>query len=244
MAGDNLRADTLRTRQKLLDAAGELLRERGLAFTLPDLARRSGVSSATTYRHFDDVHAVYDAFYRRIQNALVMRLRTAGNEVDPLRSFEVACHEWVLSAMVWGRAATHIRSARGYLERIRDGDDPLLSELDSTLTEVVRRLVEGGAVPDVDTRYSVLIWITTFDERVIVDLAETLRWGPEQIAGTLGRSVLAAWVASPGGIPALTHPPHPAHPAHPAHPSHPSHSARPAGPDHPEPRTGQSDHAP
>ncbi|MBT0771983.1 TetR/AcrR family transcriptional regulator [Kineosporia sp. J2-2] len=204
MAGDNLRADTHRTRQKLLDAAGELLRERGLAFTLPDLARRSGVSTATTYRHFDDVHAVYDGFYRRTQNVLLARLHATRDTADPLRAFEVTCREWVLSAMSWGRAATHIRSARGYLERIRDGDDPLLGDLDSTLTAVVRRLVEHGELPDVDLRYSVLIWITTFDERVIVDLSETLRWGPEKIAETLGRSVLAAWVASPGWIPDLT----------------------------------------
>ncbi|GLY20214.1 TetR/AcrR family transcriptional regulator [Kineosporia rhizophila] len=202
MTGENLRADTLRTRQKLLDAAGSLLRERGLAFTLPDLARHSGVSTATTYRHFEDVHAVYDAFYRRTQNDLLTRLRTAGHP-DPLRSFQIMCHEWVLSATTWGRAATHIRSARGYLERIRDGDDPPLTELDTTLTAVVRRLVLSGQIPDVDLRYSVLIWITTFDERVVVDLTETLHWGPEKIAETLGRSVLAAWAASPGGIPAL-----------------------------------------
>ncbi|GAB3270331.1 TetR/AcrR family transcriptional regulator [Kineosporia babensis] len=202
MAEENLRADTLRTRNKLLDAAGELLRERGLAFTLPDLARHSGVSTATTYRHFEDVHAVYDGFYRRTQTALLARLRTAG-DADPLRSFDIMCHEWVLSAASWGRAATHIRSARGYLERIRDGDDPLLTELDTTLTEVVRRLVENRELPDVDLRYSVLIWITTFDERVIVDLTEALHWAPGKIARTLGRSVLAAWVASPGGIPAL-----------------------------------------
>ncbi|GLY31877.1 TetR/AcrR family transcriptional regulator [Kineosporia sp. NBRC 101731] len=196
MAGDNLRADTLRTRQKLLDAAGELLRERGLAFSLPELARHSGVSTATTYRHFDDVHAVHDAFYRRIQNALLARLHAAGEDPDPLRSFEIVCHEWVLSAMTWGRAATHIRSARGYLERVHDGSDPLLSELDTTLTRAVARLVEIGEIPPVDLRYSVLLWITTFDERVIVDLSETLRWSPQKIAEMLGHSVLAAWTAT------------------------------------------------
>lgn len=202
MPAENLRADTLRTRQKLLDAAGDLLRERGLAFTLPDLARHSGVSTATTYRHFEDVHAVYTGFYRRTQNALLARLRTT-DEPDPLHTFEAMCHEWVLSANSWGRAATHIRSARGYLERIRDGDDPLLTELDTTLAGVVRRLVESGELPEVDLRYSVLIWITTFDERVIVDLTETLGWDPRRIAETLGRSVLAAWVASADGIPTL-----------------------------------------
>ena len=48
------RRDARRTRDRLLDAAGELLEASGPHFTLPDLARYAGVGTATVYRHFVD----------------------------------------------------------------------------------------------------------------------------------------------------------------------------------------------
>src|SRR3954470_9703696 len=47
-----LRADAERNRQRLLDAAAELFRERGLDATLDDIADRAGVGVGTAYRRF------------------------------------------------------------------------------------------------------------------------------------------------------------------------------------------------
>jgi AcrR family transcriptional regulator len=69
-----LRRDTARTRDRLLDAAGELLAEHGTGFSLPDLARASGVGTATVYRHFDDVRDVHREFYYRLVAQLVAEL--------------------------------------------------------------------------------------------------------------------------------------------------------------------------
>jgi AcrR family transcriptional regulator len=45
--------------------------EQGPAFSLPDLARVAGISTATVYRHFNDVHEVFHEFRQRLADELV-----------------------------------------------------------------------------------------------------------------------------------------------------------------------------
>jgi len=184
-----LRRDTARTRDRLLDAAGELLAERGTGFSLPDLARASGVATATVYRHFEDVRDVHGAFYHRLIDGLVAEL----NAIDSrgAERFAAIGERWVDLAIHWGRAATRIRSSEGFLQRVADGD-PQTSALYAALAPVVEELVHDGTVPEQDLDYAVLLWITVFDERVIVDLAG-LDWPPRRISTTLSASLLAAW---------------------------------------------------
>jgi len=47
-----LRADAVRNRQALIDAAERLFTTRGLSVTLDDIAAEAGVNVATAYRHF------------------------------------------------------------------------------------------------------------------------------------------------------------------------------------------------
>jgi AcrR family transcriptional regulator len=50
------RADVVRNRAKLVDAAREVFAERGLAATLDEIAQRAGVGTGTAYRHFRNKH--------------------------------------------------------------------------------------------------------------------------------------------------------------------------------------------
>lgn len=186
-----LRRDTARTRDRLLDVAGELLAESGVGFSLPDLARASGVATATVYRHFDDVRDVHSEFYYRLIDELVAEL--TGITSRGTERFNTIGRRWVDLAIQWGRAATRIRSSEGFLERVAAGDPPT-SALYAALAPVVEELVESGAIPKQDLNYAVLLWITVFDERVIVDLAE-LDWPPRRISRALSASLLAAWQA-------------------------------------------------
>lgn len=187
-----LRSDTARTRDRLLDAVGELLEERGLGFSLPDLARTSGVATATVYRHFADIADVRRAFYRRLIDQLVAEVE--GVSGDSRTRFEQVGTRWVNRAVRWGRAATHIRSPEGFLERVHGLQAPE-SALNSCLVPVVEALIADGVIPEQDVDYAVLLWITLFDERVIIDLRE-LSWAPDRIAAALSGSLLAAWQAA------------------------------------------------
>jgi len=65
-------------RAQLLDAAGRLLVERGLAgFTMEGLAAQAGVSKALPYRHFSGADDAVVALYRREIGDLSDRLLTA-----------------------------------------------------------------------------------------------------------------------------------------------------------------------
>lgn len=186
-----LRADTQRTRQKLLDAMGRLLVTQGLDVSLPDLAREAGVATATVYRHFDDVTELREEFYRRIVDSILAAVIMKAEHYQGLELFEQVCLSWVESLSSWARAATFIRSAEGYLERVQQGD-VLVSRLDTVLRSVVVDLIRTGVIPDQNVDYAVLIWVTLFDERVFVDLEASLGWGVDKRARTLSSTVLAA----------------------------------------------------
>ncbi|OJF15030.1 TetR family transcriptional regulator [Couchioplanes caeruleus subsp. caeruleus] len=57
-ARTSLRRDARRNRMAIVEAAIEVLRGRGSAALMPEIARRAGVALATLYRHFPDRHAL------------------------------------------------------------------------------------------------------------------------------------------------------------------------------------------
>ena len=83
-----LRRDTRQTRDRLLDAIGELLAESGPTFGLPELARRGEVATATAYRHFETIHDAYHQYLLRTVDQLaaalgsVARSRTARGQFE------------------------------------------------------------------------------------------------------------------------------------------------------------------
>jgi AcrR family transcriptional regulator len=56
-----LRTDAARNRERILDAAREMLVEQGPHVPFDDIARRAGVGNATLYRHFPDRHVLLHA---------------------------------------------------------------------------------------------------------------------------------------------------------------------------------------
>lgn len=57
------RADALRNRQRVLDAASLVFASEGAAATLNDIARAAGVGVGTVYRKFPDKKAVLEALF-------------------------------------------------------------------------------------------------------------------------------------------------------------------------------------
>jgi AcrR family transcriptional regulator len=196
VAGDaprsrRVRRDFLASRQDLLEAAERLLAKQGRRFSLVDLAAEAGVATATAYRHFPDVDAVLDAFYAQLIERLVRRMDALRPGPPALSHFSAVCDLWVAEAATWGAAAVHIRSSRGFLERLQ-AQDPLIRRLFDALVPLITRLADERSIPDVTHEYAVLIWVTIFDERVIVDLHDALGWSVEEISGKLTGSVLRA----------------------------------------------------
>ena len=56
-----MRADAVRNRAKVLDAARAAFAAQGLAVSLDEIARRAGVGAGTVYRHFPTKEALFEA---------------------------------------------------------------------------------------------------------------------------------------------------------------------------------------
>lgn len=86
-----LRADGLRNRERLIEAAKASFAESGADASLDEIARRAGVGIGTLYRHFPTRDAVVEAVYRREVQQLAdaaERLLAAGSPRDAL-------HQWM-----------------------------------------------------------------------------------------------------------------------------------------------------
>jgi AcrR family transcriptional regulator len=186
-----LRRDTQITRDRLLDATGQLLAEQGPTFGLPDLARHCGVSNATVYRHFASIHDAFSEFTLRLVEDLAAKLQEESTRLHGRKRFDAACERWTQEVANWGRAASRIRSVEGFLERLQRGD-PLTAALYRALSSIVSELVELGDLPPQDMDYAILMWATIFDERVIIDLCQAKGWPSKKTARQLGTAVLGA----------------------------------------------------
>jgi len=82
------RADAVRNRERLLEAAKAVFSAGGPDASLEAVARRAGVGIGTLYRHFPTREALFEAVYRREVQQLVElaeQLRNEGSPVDALR---------------------------------------------------------------------------------------------------------------------------------------------------------------
>jgi AcrR family transcriptional regulator len=185
-----MRADTQRTRDRLLDAAGRLFETQGITFSMPELAREAGVSTATAYRHFDALRELRLEFYHRSLSGLLDEMDGLLGEFSGFALYEAVCTRVLEHFEVWARPASVVRSPLGFLERVNDGD-ALIVQHYALLDRVLVNLIELGIAPEQDHDIAVLTWATIFDERVFLDLRFAKRLSQEETARVMMATVLA-----------------------------------------------------
>lgn len=79
-----LRADAVRNRERVLEAAKAVFSQGGPEASLEAVARRAGVGIGTLYRHFPTREALYEAVYRREVDQLVEMAAALAEEAAPL----------------------------------------------------------------------------------------------------------------------------------------------------------------
>ncbi|WP_158887252.1 TetR/AcrR family transcriptional regulator [Amycolatopsis anabasis] len=185
------RSDARQNRAALLRASGELLAESGPGFSLNAIAHRAGVGTATAYRHFAGAREVVEAYLDGLTGDLLTAL-DAVPPGDPLVRLRRMCAIWVAKAADWGVAVAAVRSARGFLARLDEGDAFIVA-LHQRLAAVLTECVRAGHLPRQEMRYAVLTWITLFDERVVTDLVASNGWSPDRVARRLTTTLLRAY---------------------------------------------------
>lgn len=82
-----LRADARRNRERVLNAAGELLATHGVDASIDDIAARAGVGVGTVYRNFPTKQALLQALLVARMEPLVASARAAAAADDPGEAF-------------------------------------------------------------------------------------------------------------------------------------------------------------
>ncbi len=77
------------TRQEILDAAWQLVREHGLAaLVMRDLGSRVGMRAQSLYAYFPSKHAIYDAMFAEGNRDILARMLQLPPRSDPVRALK------------------------------------------------------------------------------------------------------------------------------------------------------------
>ena len=141
------RADAVRNRERVLDAAKAVFSQGGPA-SLETVAKRAGVGIGTLYRHFPTREALYEAVYRHEVDQLVELARHLEVERTPVE----ALRRWLRAGVEFmatkkGMAAALAMAAHGSPELVAYS----LDRLTGALAELVQRAVAAGEIrADID----------------------------------------------------------------------------------------------
>jgi AcrR family transcriptional regulator len=129
-----LRADAVRNRRRILEAAESVLASQGLSAPIDDIARAAGVGIGTIYRHFPTQEALYEAIVVNRVQRLVDEARARADSSNPGAAFFGFLSHWVENStkhreLVDGLALSGIdvKAATGDVkQRLRDAMEVLL----------------------------------------------------------------------------------------------------------------------
>ena len=88
-----LRADAVRNRARILEAAAEVFAERGLEVTLDDIAHHAGLGVGTVYRRFSDRESLVEALFDERMQVAKRRMEAALDEPDAMQALEGVIRE-------------------------------------------------------------------------------------------------------------------------------------------------------
>jgi len=133
--GRKPRSDALRNRDRLIEAAKQILGRGGPGASLEAVAKAGGVGIGTLYRHFPTREALFQAVYRHEVEELIELADDLEAQADGLEALRVWLHNLV------GLVETK-RGLLGTLALVATEDSKAMyAEVSGRLNEAVRRLV-------------------------------------------------------------------------------------------------------
>jgi AcrR family transcriptional regulator len=137
------RADGLRNRERVLEAAKAVFSSAGADGSLEAVARHAGVGIGTLYRHFPTREALFEAVYRREVEQLVelaAQLQAEATPVDAMRRWMHANVEFVATKKGMSAALAVAAHSSSELAAYT------LDRLTRALGDLLGRAVETGAI--------------------------------------------------------------------------------------------------
>ena len=142
------RADAIRNRERVLEAAKAVFSQGGPEASLEAVARRAGVGIGTLYRHFPTREALYEAVYRREVEQLVELAQHLEAKMAPV----AALRRWLRAGVEFiatkkGMAAALAMTAHGSSDLAAYS----LDRLSRAVGELLQRAVATGEIrADID----------------------------------------------------------------------------------------------
>jgi len=142
------RADAIRNRERVLEAAKAVFSQGGPKAGLEAVARQAGVGIGTLYRHFPTREALYEAVYRHEVEQLVELARHLEAETTPVE----ALRRWLQAGVEFmatkkGMAAALAMAAQGSPDLVAYS----LDRLTRAVGELLQRAAAAGEVrADID----------------------------------------------------------------------------------------------
>ncbi|MFJ3205095.1 TetR/AcrR family transcriptional regulator [Streptomyces sp. NPDC086989] len=128
------RADAVRNRDLVLDAATALLAEPGVSLTVETIAKRAGLGAATVVRAFGGKDALLDAAVARLLGPVVQRARDLLAETTPYQALRTFLRE--LIAFQTAHHAIH--------DQLTGLDLPATTALRAGLVGAVEEMLDGA----------------------------------------------------------------------------------------------------
>jgi AcrR family transcriptional regulator len=141
-----LRKDAELNRRRIIAAAREVFRDRGVGATLNDVARHAGVGVGTVYRRFSDKEELVDALFEDMIETVDTYTRAALAEPDAWVGLTVGLEKVCeVQALDRGLREVMLGTGRGPQRQaqMRERVAPLLGQL------VARAKDQGGLRPDI-----------------------------------------------------------------------------------------------
>jgi AcrR family transcriptional regulator len=135
------RADSIRNREILLEAATQIFSAGGPQASLEAVARQAGVGIGTLYRHFPTREALFEAVYRHEVDHLVELAGELSGEADTVE----ALRKW-LHANV--RLVATKKGMIGALQLVAHGSSDLKAYSFEQLTGAIRLLLDRAIAAD------------------------------------------------------------------------------------------------
>lgn len=154
------RADALRNRALVLEAARAGFSSDGPDLSLDEIARRAGVGAGTVHRHFPTKESLLAAVIVERLSAMTNHIRTQLDSPDPVAAFTGAVRELTNEA----RVNMALSAALG--EDVGSSAGEAGARLSATLSELLARAqAAGGIRPDitVDDLHAVLAGAITIE---------------------------------------------------------------------------------
>ncbi len=170
-------------------AVGQEIAQDPANVTMQSAAARAGIGTATAYRYFSSLEELLEAYTINITEKL--RDFAHGCPLTGSELYNAILSRWIALVLEHGKVMVQLRSRSGYLQRMDQGD-PVIATSRAIWEQPLRGLLQELGLPETLLRQALFLNNTLSDPREILDLNETEKLEPEQIANQLVEALTGA----------------------------------------------------